>query len=80
MPQEVNYCNSPIYFLKQINEIKPDGTVNEALRYTTVSVYLVIFLTPLYIWRQIALADVVILNKEDLVSPDDLLDIQQRIL
>nr|CAH0108635.1 unnamed protein product [Daphnia galeata] len=46
--------------LRQINDIKPDGSVNEAI-------------------RQIALADVILLNKEDLVTSEDLSELKNHI-
>ncbi|KAI9564068.1 hypothetical protein GHT06_007806 [Daphnia sinensis] len=46
--------------LRQINEKKPDGSVNEAI-------------------RQIALADVIVLNKEDLVTKADLAELKNHV-
>ncbi|XP_046448156.1 COBW domain-containing protein 1-like isoform X1 [Daphnia pulex] len=46
--------------LRQINEVKPDGSVNEAT-------------------RQIALADVILLNKEDLVTAEELSELKNHI-
>ncbi|KAK4019366.1 hypothetical protein OUZ56_001390 [Daphnia magna] len=46
--------------LRQINEKKPDGSVNEAI-------------------RQIALADVIVINKEDLVTKADLLELKNHV-
>ena len=45
---------------QQLDEVKPDGALNEAL-------------------RQVGLADVILVNKIDLVSKEQLSAIKQRI-
>ena len=45
---------------QQLDEVKPDGALNEAL-------------------RQVGLADVILVNKIDLVTKELLSDIKQRI-
>lgn len=47
-------------YIQQLDEVKPDGSLNEAL-------------------RQVGLADVILINKTDLVTTEQLAAIRQRI-
>lgn len=51
---------SMILYVQQLDEVKPDGSLNEAL-------------------RQVGLADVILINKIDLVTKQQLAAIRQRI-
>ena len=68
-------------FPQQISEKRPDGSLNEAVRYELIPLERSIFEFLLFIirCRQIALADLLLVNKTDLVTGDALKDVCHRV-